>query len=100
MELKLAYGVTLLVIQFLVPTSIMAYCYWKILQKVGIQIIFQNLAHYFFEFTQKIGFLGRSDLKFRSDRKADRLHKKSYSFCLPLHILINFNDGKVLLQFK
>ncbi|KAL3070510.1 hypothetical protein niasHS_007808 [Heterodera schachtii] len=34
MQLKLAYGISLLVIQFLIPTSIMAYCYWKILQKV------------------------------------------------------------------
>uniref|UniRef100_A0A183CKR7 G_PROTEIN_RECEP_F1_2 domain-containing protein n=1 Tax=Globodera pallida TaxID=36090 RepID=A0A183CKR7_GLOPA len=34
MQLKLAYGISLLVIQFLVPTAIMTYCYWKILQKV------------------------------------------------------------------
>lgn len=33
-RLKLIYGIALLVIQFLIPTIIMAYCYWKILQKV------------------------------------------------------------------
>ena len=31
---KLTYGVAILIIQFLIPTLIMTYCYWKILQKV------------------------------------------------------------------
>ena len=34
-RVKLLYGVALLVVQFLIPTLIMAYCYWKILQKAN-----------------------------------------------------------------
>nr|CAD2145156.1 unnamed protein product [Meloidogyne enterolobii] len=33
-RIKLFYGISLLSIQFLIPTLIMTYCYWKILQKV------------------------------------------------------------------
>ncbi|KAI6199180.1 G-PROTEIN-RECEP-F1-2 domain-containing protein [Aphelenchoides besseyi] len=33
-RVKLAYGSTLLVFQYVIPLSIMAFCYWKILQKV------------------------------------------------------------------
>uniref|UniRef100_A0AC35TMR7 G_PROTEIN_RECEP_F1_2 domain-containing protein n=1 Tax=Rhabditophanes sp. KR3021 TaxID=114890 RepID=A0AC35TMR7_9BILA len=31
---KVKYGITLLLLQFVIPMSIMAFCYWKILQKV------------------------------------------------------------------
>ncbi|KAH7702680.1 hypothetical protein AAVH_30158, partial [Aphelenchoides avenae] len=33
-RVKLAYGSALLVVQYLIPVSIMTFCYWKILQKV------------------------------------------------------------------
>uniref|UniRef100_A0A914EAI9 G-protein coupled receptors family 1 profile domain-containing protein n=1 Tax=Acrobeloides nanus TaxID=290746 RepID=A0A914EAI9_9BILA len=33
-RIKLFYGSGLLVVQYLIPVSIMAFCYWKILQKV------------------------------------------------------------------
>ncbi|CAD6186842.1 unnamed protein product [Caenorhabditis auriculariae] len=33
-QAKLAYGVVLLIIQFVIPAVIMSFCYWKILQKV------------------------------------------------------------------
>uniref|UniRef100_A0A915EIA7 G-protein coupled receptors family 1 profile domain-containing protein n=1 Tax=Ditylenchus dipsaci TaxID=166011 RepID=A0A915EIA7_9BILA len=33
-RVKLAYGSALLIVQYLIPASIMTFCYWKILQKV------------------------------------------------------------------
>ncbi|KIH67857.1 hypothetical protein ANCDUO_01809 [Ancylostoma duodenale] len=37
---KLVYGFSLLVVQFVIPAIIMSFCYWKILQKVGMFSIF------------------------------------------------------------
>ncbi|KAI6207322.1 G-PROTEIN-RECEP-F1-2 domain-containing protein [Aphelenchoides fujianensis] len=39
-EVKLAYGSTLLIFQYLIPVSILTFCYWKILQKVGECVLF------------------------------------------------------------
>ncbi|VDN08029.1 unnamed protein product [Thelazia callipaeda] len=39
-KVKLFYGSVLLVCQYLIPASIMTFCYWKILQKVQIYNFF------------------------------------------------------------
>ncbi|KAK6015568.1 hypothetical protein OSTOST_19007 [Ostertagia ostertagi] len=36
---KLVYGISLLVVQFVIPAIIMSFCYWKILQKVGLMLL-------------------------------------------------------------
>lgn len=43
-RIKLFYGSMLLVCQYLIPVSIMTFCYWKILQKV--QFIHLNFVYF------------------------------------------------------
>ncbi|PIO64245.1 hypothetical protein TELCIR_14134, partial [Teladorsagia circumcincta] len=40
---KLVYGISLLVVQFVIPAIIMSFCYWKILQKILEQMYFKLL---------------------------------------------------------